>query len=229
MKMDLRKVPHEGLKMIACISMLIDHTGSILFPRLRWLRIVGRIAFPIFCWLLVEGAYHTKNPQKYALRLFIGMLLSEIPYDIALKHGFTWQHQSVMVTLLFGYIALELIRRADNDLKKLCIAFVFYYLANWAHTDYGGYGVLLIVMFSQVRGRLWIQGLLLLMIAWLMKSAVIPVFGFKIKIELFAVFAMIPIALYSGKKVTANKMVQWSFYLFYPVHLLVLYLIKILK
>ena len=94
-------ISQEGLKLLACITMLIDHIGATLMIRLIqetsandaslvWLyylmRIIGRIAFPIYCFLLVEGAAHTRDPKKYGLRLFVGMLLSEIPFDLSLIH-----------------------------------------------------------------------------------------------------------------------------------------------
>ena len=72
-----------ALKSIAVCSMLLDHTGAVLFPELIWLRYVGRIAFPIYCFLIVEGFVHTRNLAGYMMRLMIFGLLSEVPFDIA--------------------------------------------------------------------------------------------------------------------------------------------------
>ena len=74
-------ISQEGLKILACLTMLLDHIGAV-FVRGYTLRIIGRIAFPIYCFLLVEGVLHTKNPRRYGLRLGIGLLLSEIPFDL---------------------------------------------------------------------------------------------------------------------------------------------------
>ena len=224
--LEKKGISQEILKLIACITMLLDHIGAV-FGRGYTLRIIGRIAFPIYCFLLAEGAVHTKNPRKYALRLFIGMLLSEIPFDLALKRGLTWGNQSVMVTLLLGFLAIELLKMAKWDWLKLLIVGAFCGLAEWANTDYGGFGVLLIVLFSQTRGKLWLQALLLALVAWMMNSARIPVFGYRVPIELFAVLSMIPIAFYSGRKATSCKAVQVGFYLFYPVHLTGIFLAEV--
>lgn len=101
-------------------------------------------------------------------------------------------------------------------------------LAEWANTDYGGFGVLLVVLFSQTRGKLWFQTVLVMMFSWMMNSLKIPVLGMMVPIEMFAVFAMIPIALYSGRKATSSRAVQWGYYLFYPVHLMILVIVRIL-
>lgn len=227
--MERKGIPQEALKILACITMLIDHVGATMYPGNTTLRIIGRIAFPIYCFLLAEGVHYTKSPAKYALRLAIGVLLAEIPFDLALKYKFTWEHQSVMVTLLMGFVAVELIEMTEIDILKLAIAAVFSFGAQYFHTDYGGWGVLLVIMFSQTRGNFWMQTVMLFAIAAAMNSARIMVFGRRVAIELFAVAAMIPIGLYSGKKVTSSKFVQWGFFLFYPVHLTVLYLIRILR
>ena len=100
------RLSQEGLKVIACISMLVDHIGAMLFPELAWLRIIGRLAFPIYCFLLVEGMKYTRNPKNYILRLGIGMLLAELPFDILFEKGFSWASQSVMVTLTLGAVML---------------------------------------------------------------------------------------------------------------------------
>ena len=111
------------LKLIAIVSMLIDHTAATVIrallisaspdwqPGLRTLysvsRDIGRLAFPIFCFLLVEGFLHTRNPKKYAGRLFLFALISEIPFDLALQSGwFDPGKQNVYFTLLIGLLVL---------------------------------------------------------------------------------------------------------------------------
>lgn len=222
-----RGLSQEALKGIACLTMLLDHIGATMVQGYT-LRIIGRIAFPIFCFLMAEGAFYTKNPYQYGLRLVIGMLLSEIPFDLALRGNLTWAYQSVMVTLLLGFLTVEITQHSRLDIIKLLAVAGGFALAEWANTDYGGYGVLLIVLFSQTRGKLWLQTVMVAMFAWMMNSIRIPVFGYMIPIEMFAVFAMIPIALYSGKKATSNRGVQWGFYLFYPFHLTALLFIKMI-
>lgn len=225
--MEKRGLSQETLKVIACVTMLLDHIGAI-FVSGYTLRIIGRIAFPIFCFLMAEGAYYTKNPKKYALRLVIGALLSEIPFDLAFRRGLTLQTQSVMLTLLLGFLAVEAIQKTDNGLIKLTITAIGFLLGQLFKTDYGGYGVLLIILLSQTRGQWWLQTVLVAAVAWMMNSVKIPVFGMKVPIEMFALLAMVPIGLYSGRKSSNNKAVQWAFYLFYPVHLTVLVVIRYL-
>lgn len=225
----------EGLKIIACVTMLLDHIGAVFMPSIvnynlyYALRIVGRLAFPIYCFLLAEGVAHTKNPVKYGLRLFIGILLAEIPFDLALFGRFTWDHQSVMVTLFLGFGMALIIQKLDRTKLVPVIAFAF--LAELFQTDYGAWGVGMIALFVLTRERKdrnMIQTLMLAAICYLMNSASVPIFGIRLPIELFAVLALIPIFLYTGKKSTGSKAVQTMFYLFYPVHLLVLYMITLL-
>lgn len=217
----------ETLKGIACFTMLLDHIGATMVQGYA-LRIIGRIAFPIFCFLMAEGTFYTKNPRKYGLRLMIGALLSEIPFDLAFRGKLTWEYQNVMLTLFLGFLTVEIIQRTEFDIVKLLAVSGGFALAEWANTDYGGFGVLLVVLFSQTRGKLWFQTIMVAMFSWMINSLKIPVLGILVPIEMFAIFAMIPIALYSGGKVTSNRAVQWGFYLFYPVHLIILVLVRIL-
>lgn len=223
--MEKKGLSQETLKVIACMTMLLDHVGA-MFVRGYTLRIIGRIAFPIFCFLMAEGAYYTKNPRKYALRLLIGALLSEIPFDLAFQHGLTWRSQSVMVTLLLGFLAVEAIQNTQNNLLKLLAVSAGFALGQLLQTDYGGYGVLLIVLFSQARRKWWLQTVLVAMFAWMMDSVPVQVLGMRIPIEMFALLAMLPIGCYSGRKRSDSKVLQWAFYLFYPVHLTVLVVIR---
>lgn len=222
-----KRLSQEALKGIACFTMLLDHIGATMVQGYV-LRIIGRIAFPIFCFLMAEGTFYTKNPRKYGLRLMIGALLSEIPFDLAFRGRLTWEYQNVMLTLFLGFLTVEIIQRTEFDIVKVLAVSGGFALAEWANTDYGGFGVLLVVLFSQTRGKLWFQTIMVAMFSWMINSLKIPVLGILVPIEMFAIFAMIPIALYSGGKVTSNRAVQWGFYLFYPVHLIILVLVRIL-
>ena len=229
--MTKRPLPQEGLKFLACAIMLLDHIGATLIP---WgtLRIIGRLAFPIFCFLLAEGAHYTRNPRNYLLRLGIGAILSELPFDLALFGSWSWQHQSVMITLLLGAMALLAMKRMTQPLLKILVLLLFAFLADFMNTDYGGAGVLMIALFGLTRERKygWLVQLLgmYLICRWIIPGGVVWFIGRYVFIEIFAILALIPIWLYSGKKSTSSRAVQWAFYLFYPVHLWILYLISIL-
>lgn len=248
--MKIRGLSQEGLKLIACVSMLLDHIGITLVLRALQampakneqygllvgiyygLRIIGRIAFPIYCFLLVEGAYHTRNPGKYGLRLLIGMLLSEIPFDLAFSSRgrmlFDWSSNSVMLTLLLGFCMIEAIKRLDG-FRKIAVALPFYLLAELMHTDYGGLGILIIAIFALTRGlpkeRLY-QAIGLCLVIYPGSRAMLG--SVAVNLEWFAALALIPIFAYDGRKLTHNKTVQWGFYLFYPVHIGLLALLEVL-
>lgn len=229
--MEKRGISQEGLKIIACVSMLIDHIGATLVPWIP-LRVIGRLAFPIYCFLLAEGSRHTRNPRRYGLRLAIGALLAELPFDLALFGFPAWNNQSVMLTLLMGFFALEVMKKCPNLLLKFVAVIPFALLAEWMRTDYGGMGVVLIAVFAICQDLPHGQLLRLLGVAavlYLMPSALVQITtSFRISIEMFALLAMIPIYFYSGRKRTTSRAVQWGFYLFYPVHLTVLLLIRIM-
>lgn len=245
-----KPLSQEALKLIACVTMFLDHFGAMCTPAVDVgffqmipargmlfisvelyyiLRCIGRLAFPIYCFLLAEGAHYTKNPKKYALRLGIGMLLAELPFDCAFYGGFTWNHQSVMVTLLLGYGAILLMKETDNFLLKIAAVFPFVMAAEWLCTDYGGHGVAMMALFALTRDLPYAPALQLgglVAINGIMDSATLEyLLGIPLSIQLLAVFAMIPIFFYSGKKTTANKYIQWGFYLFYPVHIAILALV----
>lgn len=225
-----RRLYQEDLKAIACLSMLLDHIGAVFVPgyySYYLLRMVGRIAFPIYCFLLVEGAHHTRNPRRYALRLALGAAISEIPFDLTFFGGVTLAHQNVMFTLLLGLLAVE----AENKLPQWArfpamAALVL--AAEWMQTDYGGGGVVLIVSFALAKSqdwKPWVMAPVLLAVTLAMGSASVP-FLWGIPIELFATLALIPIGCYNGEKRGTGRGVQWLFYGFYPAHLLVLWTIK---
>lgn len=222
-----RGMPQEALKALACLTMLIDHIGATVLPSIG-LRIIGRIAFPIFCYLLSEGVHYTRNVKKYALRLAIGMLLAEYPFDCLFFGRWTWAHQSVMVTLLLACFALSAMTRTQEPWRKLLIALPFAVAAELLRTDYGAAGVLMCVMFAMTRtipNRIATQSVLLLVLCYLAGGYAFALGPVQVPIECFGVFAMLPIACYHGYKCTRSRIVQGAFYLFYPVHLAVLLLL----
>ena len=237
--MEKKGISQEALKLIACMTMLLDHLAviNVMGPifgthhgmRLEIyeiLRLIGRLAFPIYCFLLTEGSFYTGSPLRYGLRLVICGLLSELPYDFALWGGFNWQHQNVMVTLFLGFIALEVMKRCSTLPLKLLAAVPFALLAEFAGGDYGAEGIMLVALFALTRG-IPHQRLIQFLGMWLIFSPGHIMFlnwtgGIQITTQEWAVLALIPIAAYSGEKKTSNRLLQWGFYLFYPFHLCLL-------
>ena len=224
--MKLKCVNQEMLKLIACVTMLMDHLGAVFFwPQHWWLRAVGRIAFPIYCFLLAEGIYHTRNPKKYALRLFIGAVLAELPFDLLFFGRFTWAHQSVMVTLLLAFSYGMVQKKLETSGLKLLAVVPFMVLADFLHTDYGGWGVAMTALFVLTRESRYAMAyrvLGMLLINYMIGGIPVPIGFLMIPIQMLALGALVPIGLYSGEKATKNVWVQRVFYLFYPVHLAVL-------
>ena len=217
----------EGLKLIACVTMLIDHIGATFVPWM-WLRVVGRIAFPIYCFLLAEGAAYTRSPRRYGTRLAVGALLSELPFELLFFGTISLSHSSVMVTLLLGFIAIESMKKWP---KMWPLAFlVCAIVAEALGTDYGGMGVMLMAFFSLTRkGSVLFRTVGVFIICWMIGGFAWQVGLVQVPMEIVGVAAMVPISLYNGTKATHSKAIQWAFYLFYPVHLTVLLLIAVLK
>lgn len=201
------------LKMIAIITMLIDHIGFIFFPQISIFRLIGRISFPIFCFLIVEGFYHTRNELSYFMRLFVFALISEIPFDLAFHNTiFYWQYQNVFFTLALGLLSIFCLE--EMNLKKYYFIFL---IATWGaalfcHCDYGLGGVLLISLFYLTKNTPWLRFILTALILYLF-------FGIY---ELFGLIALIPIAFYNGKRGPSAQMI---FYYIYPLHLFILWMI----
>lgn len=224
------------LKMIAVITMLIDHIGAVLYPYEMGFRYIGRIAFPIFVFLLVEGFHYTRNVRRYELRLLLFVFLSEIPFDLAFFRTVPdLDHQNVFFTLFLGLLMLDLIQRSSKvRYRRILMAVIvigFMIAAYFLKTDYDAGGILLIFIFWFFREKWYIKFILLGVVSYF-------VFG---RIEMFSLFACIPIFLYNGKrgfgfmsglygsraKGAAAAFLKYAFYLFYPVHLLILHAIDL--
>ena len=155
-----------ALKWIAVISMLIDHTAEVLMNHNAaltepiWAQIyvlmrgIGRIAFPIYAFLLVEGFLHTRDVKKYLTRMFLFAVVSEIPFDLAVFHTpFYWGYQNVFFTLFLGLLALAGIRWGEKDgLWKQALALIMCVgAAQLINCDYGAFGVFFIVLLYMTR------------------------------------------------------------------------------
>ncbi len=206
-----------ALKCIAMASMMIDHAGYVLFPQYLVLRMIGRLAFPIYCFLLVEGAMHTGNIRKYEIRLLVFALISELPFDYAFYGGIRWESQNVFFTLFFGVLAIDLARHSKNKLMVGLIFILIVAVAEVMGTDYGGAGIVFIFCYYLLYERKVFK-----QVIFVVENFILYGMG----VQACAAFAVIPMLLYNGKK---GSSVKYLFYMFYPVHLLILYLIVRMK
>ena len=201
------------LKMIAIISMLIDHIGYAFFPEVKILRIIGRLAFPIFAYVLTEGFVYTRDVKKYMLRLGVFALISEIPFDLMRRAVlFETSTQNIFFTLFLGVVMMYLVSKTNIVIIQYGIVAFLILVCRFLHTDYSSTGLLIIIIFYIFRERkiekLLIVGLVFIAIAG--------------GIQIFAILALPLIALHSGEQGPKMKL---FFYLFYPAHLFILYLI----
>lgn len=208
------------LKLIAVLTMVIDHIGLSLFPgEMAW-RIIGRLSFPIYCFLIVEGFYHTRDIKKYITRLAIFAFISEVPFDLLVNKAIIdITSQNVFFTLLIGLLTIYGMNMTINEFKKSCILVIGMLVSIVLFTDYTCYGVILIYLFYHMRDNR--------LVACIIAALMGMVMG---RIQMYAGIAMIPIMLYSGRKgpdIADNAVVKYGFYIIYPVHLLLLWLLKI--
>lgn len=202
------------LKMIALITMIIDHIGAFLFPQYMILRIIGRISFPIFAFLVVEGFYHTRDVKKYMMRLAVFACISEIPFDlICTGKLLEFGHQNVFFTLFFGVLLMYFYDSQYMTAAKVGCVVLILLAGDIFRTDYGAWGILMIFCFYLFRDNL---------VGKVTSVSAINLIAFG-SVQSYAVIAFLPIALYNGKKGFSMK---YLFYAAYPVHLLILFWIR---
>lgn len=241
-------LPGSTLKMIAIITMLIDHVGATLVGRLlivngyteavntgnmqtviQWMqdnallyygysamRMIGRIAFPIFIFLMIEGFEKTSNRWKYAIRLGAFALISEIPFDLAFNAKILeFTYQNVFFTLLIGFLLMILVDAVSSSKMHIALRVILdglaivagAALAQLLQTDYGATGIICIMVMFLFRKH---------------KVGQIVAGCVTFLWELTAPLAFVPIAFYNGER---GWKLKYVFYAFYPLHLLIIYLI----
>ena len=227
------------LHIIAMTLMLMDHLWATLLPAKEWLTCAGRVAFPIFAFMAVEGYFHTRSFKKYILRMLLFAVLSEIPFD--LMYGGTWfypVHQNVLWTFLLSLLGVWLMEQVRKKGKTwmyllVCVLVVLagLVLGTLCMVDYYGAGVLTVFVFYFLHGRKWWCFLgQLAALYWLnvelLGGLMYPVQLFGMEFELcqqgLALLALIPIWLYRGRQGYRSKPFQYLCYAFYPVHMLLL-------
>lgn len=220
-------ISSNGLKILALTFMIIDHIGAVLLPQYRILRYIGRLSFPLYCFLITEGFFHTKNVYKYGLRLLIFAFISEIPFDLAVhKEILEFESQNVFFTLFIGLVVIYIDQRFYNTSIGFITCFLGMGAALLFKTDYSIYGVLTIYCFYIFKSK---PVSMAFSIAFI--NIIMGIGGTGS--QKYAALAMIPILLYSGKKRYGSKekkermLIKYLFYIIYPLHLLILYWIYI--
>lgn len=233
------------LKIIAIACMIIDHVGARIFTNITELRIIGRIAFPLYLWCMVVGACYTRDPLKYALRLLAAGIVAQPFYMLGLNHS--WNQLNVMFTLLLGYIGIAGIRINRYGSRWWAPALVLL-AADYITIDYGVNGVMLAMLLylaRESRGGIaalmctfcmyWgntsspVNGLFGLewkgtdhALSWLTYSTV---FKRMVRLQALAVLAL-PLMLWQKKERT--PLPKWAAYAAYPGHLFILWLVQLL-
>ena len=211
------------LRIIALSTMIIDHYGIIFQSDIIIFRIIGRLAFPIYCFLLVEGYTHTGNIKKYATRLLIFAFISEIPFDLAFFGQIGLEYQNIFFTLIIGLGAIYLIDKKFGKYSirnSILITFAAAALANFFKTDYQYIGIIYILAFYYTRNHPKEKRLL---------AAAVIMFVTNIDagwLQQFSLLALIPVYFYNNQQGYKSKILQMSFYIAYPLHLFIFYLIN---
>jgi hypothetical protein len=218
------------LKVFACLVMLIDHMGYIFFPNLLWLRVIGRLAFPLFAYFIAEGYRKTKDVTDYLGRLTLFALISQLPFMFAFNTK--GLYLNVFFTLAMGLYAVY---NYDKS-KKLYMLIVIALACQAVNTDYGAYGVLLVFLFNKYHDNFkeMVKSVILLTIAVQLLQAGIKYYTipsaylsrnllFVLGIQPLCLLSLILIKFYNGER---GAKLKYLFYAFYPVHLIVLGFIR---
>ena len=235
-----RGISSAGLHLLAMAFMLCDHLWATLFPAQEWLTCIGRMAFPIFAFLIVEGYFHTSDFKKYAGRLLAFALLSEVPFNLLYgSTPFYPFHQNVLWTLLLGLLSIRAIEKVRAGGRwwltvgaAALVTAAGLLLGTVAMVDYFGAGVVTVLVFYFFREKRWWcrlgQAVCLYILNVQMLGGyyyAIPIGGYELQLvqQGLALLALIPIWLYDGRQGCHSRGFRWFCYAFYSLHMLLLY------
>lgn len=219
------------LKIIALITMIIDHIGGFIFPNIIWFRVIGRISFPIYAFFIAQGMHYSKNKQKYMITLFIFGVIAELPYMFLMKNVYKL---NIMFTFVFAGISIMLVNKLlekHDFLTFSIIALQFVLLivlSSQNVLDYGMFGVILIFIFYYARNTksIYMIASIILIIAHSMSNALVVGFNINGLLQIFSLLSFIFIGLYNNEKGKLN--LKYFFYVVYPLHLYILWFILML-
>ncbi len=237
------EITSAALHIIAMLFMLCDHLWGTVIPGNDWLTCLGRISFPIFAFMIVEGYFHTGNLKKYVGRLLLFAVISEIPFNLAMGSRLFYPiHQNVLWAFLMaiGFIHWnEKARKSGKLWKRVIVEFTSVILAYpsglLTMVDFYHAGILTVLVFYFFRERKWYNYIAQFVCLWYINMEMLGGLSYQINIlgntyfiarQGFALLAFIPIWLYRGRQGYHNKAFQYFCYWFYPVHLLILGILK---
>lgn len=223
------------LKVIAMVAMAVDHTAHYLLYGQAWwmeplvqmqigqrtvswyflMRCIGRLAFPLFAFLLVEGYLHTSNRRRYGRNLLVFALLSEVPWAL-LHHGLLLRSHNVMFTLLLGFVGLWAIEHYRNEQRRVVVVLLgLLVISILFHPDYGGAGFAFIILLYTLRRHRLLQAVI--------GSCMLPM-------KQIAGLAFIPMVMYNGRRgFISGPWAKYLFYAFYPLHLIIIYFLQLTR
>jgi hypothetical protein len=223
------------IKIFALVTMAVDHLGVFIFPNNYYLRLIGRLSFPLFAWAIANGAYYTKNIYKYLIRLLVLAVISQIPYALLFKVvGVSEPGLNVLFTFSLGLLAIILVSKTKNIIFRVLIIALASLLAFILKTDYQIFGVFSVITFYLLFNKPFETSIvysLLLIIFYLLPLFANRLLGgiFEVSylniFELFSVLSLFIIAAYNKKK---GSYMKFLFYVFYPLHILILYFVKVI-
>ena len=215
-----------ALHIWAMLLMLCDHLQLTLLPDLPILRCVGRLAFPLFAFMAVEGYPHTRSLKKYLLRLLMLAVISEIPFDLLVSGSvFDPMHQNVIWTIILGLCCIRAFDNISAGLKKMLSAVVIIAslaAAIIARVDYSSAGVLTLLAFYAFRGNTVRCRLMQLLSLAFINLVLLGGIEFAFPYQALAVLSLPIIWLYDGSQGPHNGFIKAANYLFYPAHMLIL-------
>lgn len=215
-----------ALHICAMLLMLCDHLQLTLLPDLPILRCVGRLAFPLFAFMAVEGYLHTRSLKKYLLRLLMLAVISEIPFDLLVSGSvFDPMHQNVIWTIILGLCCIRAFENISAGRKMMLSAVVIIAslaAAIIARVDYSSAGVLTLLAFYAFRGNTVRCRLMQLLSLAFISLVLLGGIEFAFPYQALAVLSLPIIWLYDGSQGPHNGFIKAANYLFYPAHMLIL-------